>query len=189
MKWYILTGGPGAGKTSIIKKLKRMGENVVFEAAEDVITEDLSWGVEKPWEQSDFSDRILQLQEKRHELALQMEAEVVFFDRSPIDTIAYPMMQKKPVSAALKEAMKKTIEDSCYQKTVFLIENAGFCKPTEIRHETHGEAVRIEKYLEKLYQDAGFEIIKIPAGRLEVRARLILKHVYPDENAERKTKS
>jgi predicted ATPase len=39
MKRYVVTGGPGAGKTAVIRQLEMDGFSVVEEAATDIIAE------------------------------------------------------------------------------------------------------------------------------------------------------
>src|SRR5579872_7271143 len=59
---YVITGGPGVGKTSIIHYLRDHGYHVLGEAATDVIRHSLEKGIAKPWDKdykSDFNDEIL----------------------------------------------------------------------------------------------------------------------------------
>jgi hypothetical protein len=59
VKRYILTGAPGAGKTSILRSLAERGWAVVEEAATDVIAREQLAGVSEPWQRSDFADKIV----------------------------------------------------------------------------------------------------------------------------------
>lgn len=54
MKHIILTGMPGAGKTTLIDALSTAGFLTVPEAATDIITEAQAHGVRAPWLSSDF---------------------------------------------------------------------------------------------------------------------------------------
>ena len=60
---YILTGGPGSGKSSILLELRSRGNTIVREAAEDVIRLEQARGNTKPWELPEFQRKILELQE------------------------------------------------------------------------------------------------------------------------------
>src|SRR3989338_5301871 len=55
---YILTGGPGAGKTSIINFLAQKGYLAVPEAATQIIEEDLNKDIKKPWGAEDYHLRM-----------------------------------------------------------------------------------------------------------------------------------
>ena len=65
MRRYILTGAPGAGKTSILQILAARGYPVVAEAATDVIAAEQARGVAEPWQDPVFIDKIIQLQRIR----------------------------------------------------------------------------------------------------------------------------
>jgi len=83
-KLYVLTGGPSAGKSSILLGLEYLRkETVVREAAEDVIKLHQSLGNPRPWELGDFQDRILQLQLQRENSLPNIER--VFLDRGTLD--------------------------------------------------------------------------------------------------------
>ncbi len=66
MKRFILTGAPGAGKTSILRALAAAGHPVVEEAATDVMAGRLALGDADPWaDPLVIIDRIAGLQRQR----------------------------------------------------------------------------------------------------------------------------
>ncbi len=65
MKRHILTGAPGAGKTVILRVLKRRGYCVVGEAATDLIVRGRARGNAAPWRAPRFIDDIVRLQRSR----------------------------------------------------------------------------------------------------------------------------
>ena len=87
---YILTGAPGAGKTAVPRLLECNGATVVEEAATDVIALENARGHREPWHDQRFIDKIvtLQRQRQRQARAQATEAAAVFFDRSPVCTLA-----------------------------------------------------------------------------------------------------
>jgi len=64
MKRFILTGTPGAGKTTILRQLEIEGFDVVEEAATNVIALEQAKGVAEPWLQGGFLDMV-DLQRRR----------------------------------------------------------------------------------------------------------------------------
>ncbi|WP_207386112.1 AAA family ATPase [Protofrankia symbiont of Coriaria ruscifolia] len=62
MKRYILTGAPGAGKTTILRTLWDRGHEVVDEAATAVIAAEQAQGDTEPWVRSTFIDKVVGLQ-------------------------------------------------------------------------------------------------------------------------------
>src|SRR3989338_538036 len=87
-KTYILTGGPGTGKSSLILALEQRGEYTIREAAEDHIKLRQANGIKEPWTEPDFQDLILDLQLRREE-RIPKETEKAFIDRGLPDGLAY----------------------------------------------------------------------------------------------------
>lgn len=177
---YVITGGPGVGKTSIIRHLKEMGYHVVGEAATDVIRHSLDKGIEKPWDKeykSDFNDEILDLQQHRqNEIP---DTGLVFFDRSMIDTFTYaiiPMGGTKSLEI-MASKVQSVIDKQFYHQTVFFIDNLNGCEKNEIRHENLDQLHMIEKHLEQSYLALGYTVVHITKDTVENRAKQILAHI------------
>jgi predicted ATPase len=88
MPRYILTGAPGAGKTAILRLLETSGTVVVEEAATDVIALSHALGRDEPWRDRAFIDTVISLQRHRQDLVRLAGNATVFFDRSPVCTLA-----------------------------------------------------------------------------------------------------
>ncbi|MFG3706597.1 AAA family ATPase [Micromonospora sp. NPDC047670] len=69
MRRYVLTGAPGAGKTTLADALRRRGWIVVAEAATDVIAAEQGRGVAEPWRGAGFLHAVASLQRRRREEA------------------------------------------------------------------------------------------------------------------------
>lgn len=65
LKHYVLTGAPGAGKTSVLHRLRDEGSAVIEEAATDVIAVEQAAGVDEPWRNKGFLAKIVILQRDR----------------------------------------------------------------------------------------------------------------------------
>ena len=61
-KKYILTGGPGTGKSSLILALEQAGYATIREAAEDYIRFRQAMGQPEPWTEEDFQALLRDLQ-------------------------------------------------------------------------------------------------------------------------------
>jgi predicted ATPase len=67
MRGFIITGAPGAGKTTILAALRDRGYAVVDEAATDAIAREHALGREESWRDAGFIDAITLLQRERQE--------------------------------------------------------------------------------------------------------------------------
>ncbi len=177
---YVITGGPGVGKTSIIHYLRDHGYHVLGEAATDVIRHALEKGIAKPWDKdykSDFNDEILDLQYHRQNET--PDTGLVFFDRSMIDAFTYaliPMGGTKSLET-MASKVQSVIDDHFYNKTVFFIDNLNGCETTEIRHENLEQLKLIEKHIEQNYKALGFNVVHIGRDTVENRAKQILAYI------------
>lgn len=180
MKRYILTGAPGAGKTSLIKALESQGFSVVHEAATDIIFSEQASGVIAPWEHPDFIEQILDLQIQRQKQAYHFQGNLMFFDRSPFCTYALALYQGFQPSVLLVQELDRLRRERYYDRHVFFVENLGFCEPTEARKISYDDSLRFEKIHAEVYVKFGFECIAVPKAPLEVRVdilqTLLLEH-------------
>jgi len=177
---YVITGGPGVGKTSIIRHLKEKGYHVVGEAATDVISYALGKGISMPWDKaykSDFNDEILELQYKRQNET--PDEKLVFFDRSMIDTFTYALIPMGGTKSLENMALKvqAVIDQQFYNRTVFFIDNLNGCEKNEIRHENLDQLHLIERHLEQSYRALGYNVIHITRDTVENRAQQILSYI------------
>jgi len=168
-KKYILTGGPGSGKSSIVLALEDMGEHIIREAAEDVIRREQARGYKEPWFEKGFQEKILGLQIQREE-RIPKEAERCFLDRGIYDGLAY--------SEKGSEIFKRIrAMDQGYEGKVFLVENRGSTEKTQVRRESQEEALEVERNLERIYKELGYEVIRIPDATVEERTKLVLENL------------
>ncbi len=179
-KRYVITGGPGVGKTTIINYLENLGYDVVQEAATDLIRKELAENIEAPWSKQDFNEKVAKLQEQRQKEAERSSGNGVFFDRCPVDAISYDLLYDFEPTHPTIRIVQSLIDENYYNKKVFLIENLGSCLQTEVRAETLEQVLKIEDLLEKNYRALGFQIVRIPACPVEDRAKIIQAEIASD---------
>lgn len=180
---YVLTGAPGAGKTAVLRQLESAGFPVVEEAATDVIALEQALGCPEPWESAGFTDAIARLQWRRERRATAACAgEPVFFDRSPVCTLALSRYLGQPPSALVRAEVDRVVADQVFEEAVFFVRGLGFITPTAARRISLAEALAFEKVHEQAYAELGFRLIDVPAGPVADRARLVTRAVAASRN-------
>ena len=169
-KKYVLTGGPSSGKSSMIIALEMEGDYIIKETAEDYIKLRQAQGIQRPWTESDFQDKILKLQLQR-ESRIPSNIKRIFMDRSLIDGLVYEPKETDTYARIMQESKKTK-----YEK-IFLIKPIGFTEKTIIRKENYEETIEIDKKLDQIYKKLGYQPIEIASGHLEKRVQEILQNI------------
>lgn len=172
MRRFVLTGTPGAGKTSILRCLAKQGYEVVEEAATAVIARAQAQGEGEPWTRAFFIDEIVEMQKQR-QLATSATDFVQVFDRSPVCTHALANYLGRPVPRALTAEIERITAEEIYERQVLFVRNRGFCEATSARRISFQESLVFEKFHEQSYRAFGFELIYIPAGDLADRVAAV----------------
>lgn len=174
---YIITGGPGSGKTSIIRYLAQKGYRVVPEAATSIIEERLKLGIEKPWLEDAhhlrINERIVQGQIE----AQNSSAPVVFFDRGPLDSLSYVLLLKRKLYQYIVDCTQASLDAHYFEKTLFFIDGLDFIVPGPARYETLQESMTRARCLEANYRSLGYDLVHVPAGDVATRAQFILSMI------------
>jgi predicted ATPase len=177
MPSYILTGAPGAGKTAVLRLLEISGYTVVEEAATDVIALGNALGREEPWHDHDFIDKVITLQRQRQNSVPAARGTTVFFDRSPVCTLALSRYLGFTTSHLLAREVSRAAAEGTYETTVFFIRNQGFVQATAARRISFEDSLVFEQLHEQTYRDLGFQLVEVPAGPLADRVELIRQTV------------
>lgn len=107
--FYLFSGGPGAGKTSLLDALGRQGYTCMAEAGRQIIQQQVSIdGMALPWQNRPlFADIMLSWELRTYQTALQAGARQVLFDRGIPDIIGYLWLEGLPVPAYLLSAAQQ----------------------------------------------------------------------------------
>ena len=176
MTHHILTGAPGAGKTSIILALTQMGHATVAEAATDINAQMMAEGTAEPWRAPDFIDRITHLQQQRLSTAMQEAHPHYFHDRSLFCTLALAEYLNLPPSPSLLAECERLMHNATFAHDVFFIEPLGFIENTSIRRISYENTLKFGAVHERVYERYGYNLIRIPPAPVAARIALILEH-------------
>ena len=156
--WYVITGAPNSGKTSVVKLLEREGYIVEYEAARIYIDEE----IEKGRSIKDIRRDELEFQKGILDLKIEIENKlpkdkIIFFDRAIPDSEAY----YKLCGLEKDGYLEKAIEKSNYKK-IFLFDLLPY-KKDYARTESEEEQKKIQELLEQTYRKLGVPVLVVPA--------------------------
>jgi predicted ATPase len=174
--FYVITGGPGAGKTTLINELRKKGFTCMEEVARRVIQQQVKLGGDAlPWSNIlRYKELLLAHTLESYTRALQENKKLVFFDRGVLDLIAYDRRTKTESSQALKQA----IHELTYNETVFVTPpwKEIFCNDSE-RKQTYEEAVDVYKGIVAVYAEHGYHLVEMPKLTISGRVKFLLDYV------------
>lgn len=173
---YIISGGPGFGKSSLIEKLRIDGYLCADEFARELIEEQIrNNGTILPWKDAGlFQNEILR--RRTDFFGAVPENTTAFSDRGIPDQIAFALYNGFKPSARLLRAATNLR----YASSVFICPPwAGIYCTEELRKETFAEAVQIDRFIRKTYSDLNYQIIELPLCSVNERIEFILQYIKP----------
>lgn len=167
--WYVITGAPSSGKSTVIDSLSLRGLKTSPELARILIEEDEAAGIPLDVTRGDefaFQQRILKA---KIDLEASLEPDKqIFLDRAIPDQVAYHRLYGWPEDGLLKAA----VEASHYRK-VFILDRLPY-RMMGARVETEEAAAKLDKLLESAYRELGVTVERIPVMKHFDRVDMIL---------------
>ncbi len=171
MKKYVITGGPGIGKTSVCKELKKLDYYVTYETARIIIAEERK----KPNPVLPNSNiKEFQVLAFNHQKTLEesLNSNIAFLDRSVIDCIAYCNYY----NIGVPDYMYRYTFNHRYERVFLLTPIPGYSKDEE-RLEDKETAINLHYAIWKEYNLLGYPLIHVPVLSPKERARFILRRI------------
>lgn len=169
---YIISGGPGSGKSTLIKALTERGLTAMPEAGRAIIQHQLSiGGTALPWaDRALFAELMLGWDLRSYQEALLLQKPVLF-DRGIPDVMGYLRLCELPVPPHIEKAANTYRYNLC----VFMAPPWPeiFTQDKE-RKQSFEEAVATYNSLAAVYADLGYELLILPMGPVKDRVQFVL---------------
>lgn len=170
--FFVLTGGPGSGKTTLIAAMKRRGYATTEEAGRGVIREELDAGGNAlPWiDPERFAERMFEWELRSYRSAERISG-AVFFDRGLPDTIGYLRLEGLPVPFAMEE---EALRLRYNRQVVIAPPWKDIYGKDEERRQSWQVAVRTYEVMAETYDALGYGLVELPRGTVEDRADFLI---------------
>src|SRR5262245_15103510 len=167
---FVLTGGPGAGKTTVLEALAARGYRYVPESARAIIRQRLAAGLSPRPPLEQFGRDILRMDITRYRDTPITDAPV-FFDRSVVDAVS--MLAEHGALSRTEAAAH--ISAYRYNPVVFLLPpwQAIYRQDAE-RDQTFPEAIQVCESVAQWYMHWQYQTVEVPRAGVEERVEFIL---------------
>jgi predicted ATPase len=160
-KFFAITGGPGGGKTTLLRHLQALGEAVVEESARAVL---------QAHSVRPDQGLLAQLMLERDLAAFRAAQGRTFFDRSLVDAWGTARMAGVPCPAA-----EEGVRTYRFNRLAFIAPPWREIYVTDAeRIQTWTEAVASYEACAQAYGDAGYELVELPRASVQGRAEFVL---------------
>lgn len=168
--FYVITGGPGVGKTTLIEELSRLGFHTVEEDARKIIKQQMRidrYGL--PWKNKELYVQLM-FQASVQAYQCVESSELTFFDRGIPDALCYSEMENLAVS----KEFQSFIDRFRYNKTVFILPPWKEIYENDYeRKQSWNEAENTFEAMRKTYKACGYFPIEVPKMEVHKRAQFV----------------
>lgn len=178
---FVIIGGPGFGKTALVRALEKMGYYCQF----DDISRELIGKLSKRSagvDTSGYEFNMAILEKRVEQFEKAPENRVCFFDRGVPDSIAY---MDSPPEEFIEMARKYR-----YQSLVFVTPpwKDIFKSKRADRGRAEGsfeEALRLHDLILKVYGNLGYKLVELPKADVKERVKFVIDEVVKLETKRR----
>lgn len=172
---FILTGGPGSGKSTIIDAITERGYWCSKEAGRGVIQDQVNIGGEAlPWANQTAFAELMLCWEMRSWYEAEGQTPLCFFDRGVPDVAGYLRLSELTIPRHLENA----IEKFRYNRTVFIAPpwHDIYVQDAE-RKQSFDVAVATYHAMVKTYRMYDYQLLELPRGSVEERVDFIFSNI------------
>jgi predicted ATPase len=157
----VLTGGPCCGKTSLINELRKRGFSSLDEIARKVLNEIKCPSNNKEFQNFQSEVFLRQLKEEERIFNQKQDKEIVFLDRSLIDSYAYFYHKLGYVPENISKLPEIDLKNR--YSLVFVLDLLPFKKDGIRIEEDSRQAEKIHKKIISTYENFGYSLIFVSA--------------------------
>ncbi|GHE32097.1 AAA family ATPase [Sphingobacterium griseoflavum] len=175
--FYVITGGPGVGKTTLLHELGKSGFRTVAEDARRIIQDEIkNDGDGVPWKNKAYYT-VLMLQASVEQYVLYRDSddrEIHFFDRGILDACCYAEMMHIDMPDDVQYAAARLR----YNRKVFILPPwKEIYKHDEERRQDWREAVYTYEAIQSTYRTHGYELIEVPKESVQHRVDFVVSQI------------
>ena len=168
--FYIITGGPGGGKTSLLENLATHGYNFIPETARQIIKERLAKGLAPRPDPRTFAQQIFD-QDWKNFVSNSDLSSLLFFDRSFMDS-ACMLLDSDTKSY---DNIRNTHLTNRYNNKVFITPPwKQIYRTDDERDQSFEQSIEVYQRLAKWYKEHDYDVIVLPKDTIENRTKFIL---------------
>src|SRR4051794_818289 len=170
---FVVTGGPGSGKTTVLQELDKRGFRFAPEVAREIIRQQVrSGGIALPWGDREHYTRLM-LERSIESYREQVPSgQPQFCDRGIPDTLSYARL----IGLKDDQAIRSACREYRYAATVFVAPAWKEIYATDSeRKQDFEEAVKTTEVLKKVYSELKYELVELPKTSVFDRADFIMK--------------
>jgi predicted ATPase len=168
---FVVTGGPGSGKTTLVTALAACGFSTMPEAGRAIIQQQIAiGGTALPWSNRlAFAELMLEMDIRSYRGAEELRGPVIF-DRGIPDVLGYLRVSGVPVPARIEEAARKFR----YHRRVFLAPPwPAIFGQDEERKQSIAEAEATCDAMVDVYSSLGYELLVLPLIPVDERIEFV----------------
>jgi predicted ATPase len=172
---FVISGGPGAGKTTVLQEIESHGFSTVPEVARQIIQEQVqAGGTALPWLNRERYTELMLHRSIESYLQHTPALTPTFCDRGIPDTLCYARLIQLPEM----ESIRSACEQFRYASVAFLAPPWKEIYSTDAeRKQEFEEAERTFHMMKDVYQECGYSVLELPKVSPSDRAQFILSHL------------